>query len=90
MVEALDDVVLHRAPVSAGAVEELIARTVVGRHLRSLGANLRPLGTVVEKFSLLVAALQDHLSSVDVNPLIVCSGGEPVTIVDALAVSNKI
>ena len=89
MVETLDDVVLHRAPISAAKAQALLARTVVGQHLRSLSVEFRLLVDLIEKFSLMAIAVKDRLSSLDVNPVIVSPDGQ-ATVVDTLAVATNV
>ena len=90
-VEALADVVYALPPFDVAEARRLVDRLKLSALLRS-PRHQRPLAIdefckVASQFSAVIAAIGDLLSEVDLNPVIVHSGG--CVIVDALVVGRK-
>jgi hypothetical protein len=90
-VEALADVVYALPPFDVAEAQRLVDRLKLSALLRS-PRHKRALATdefckIASQFSVVIAALGDVLSEVDLNPVIVHAGG--CVIVDALVVGRK-
>ena len=91
LVELLADVQAGLPPMDAGAagrlVDGLALRPLLNGHRGAAAADRDALAETVARFSLLAAALGDHIAEIDVNPLI--AGPDGCIAVDALVVGRS-
>ena len=89
LVEYFDERAFAIPPFDAGTARRLLARLKFSRTLGGVrgkpAADLDSLAQALANFSVLCAALSDHIAEVDINPLIAGPGG--VVAVDGLVVS---
>ena len=89
LVEYFDERAYAIPPFDAGTARRLLARLRFSRTLEGVrgrpAADLDSLAQALASFSVLCAALSDHIAEIDINPLIAGPGG--VVAVDGLVVS---
>ena len=89
LVEYFDERVFAIPPFDAGTAKRLLARLKFSRMLEGVrgkpAADLDSLAQALANFSVLCAALSDHIAEIDINPLI--AGPSGVVAVDGLVVS---
>jgi len=87
-VEALDDIALLLPPVRAEDVREALSTLRIAPLLDGVRKepplDIEPLCSAAVSLGQLVTANAERIASIDLNPLIVGSRGEGITIVDAL------
>jgi acyl-CoA synthetase (NDP forming) len=91
--ELFRDVVYRPAPVSAeeaaGMLAELKAAPLLNGFRGAAKADVPALSHLISQVSVLAAASRDHISEIEINPVLVHPEGQGVTIVDALVVPKK-
>jgi acetyltransferase len=91
--ELFRDVVYRPAPVSAeeaaGMLAELKAAPLLNGFRGAAKADIPALSHLISQISVLAAASRDHISEIEINPVLVHPEGQGVTIVDALVVPKK-
>jgi acyl-CoA synthetase (NDP forming) len=91
--ELFRDVVYRPAPVSAGEaagmLAELKAAPLLNGFRGAAKADVPALSHLISQVSVLAAASRDHISEIEINPVLVHPEGQGVTIVDALVVPKK-
>jgi acetyltransferase len=91
--ELFRDVVYRPAPVSAeeaaGMIAELKAAPLLNGFRGAAKADVPALSHLISQVSVLAAASRDHISEIEINPVLVHPEGQGVTIVDALVVPKK-
>jgi acetyltransferase len=91
--ELFEDVIYRPAPV--GAVEaaamlaELRAAPLLNGFRGAAKADVAALAQLIAQLSMLASACRDHISEIEINPVLVHPEGRGVTIVDALVVGKK-
>jgi acetyltransferase len=91
--ELFEDVIYRPAPV--GAVEaaamlaELRAAPLLNGFRGAAKADVAALAQLIAQLSMLACACRDHISEIEINPVLVHPEGRGVTIVDALVVGKK-
>jgi acetyltransferase len=89
LVELIGDLAMGLAPLSAEEAEALIASTKLGTRLngyRNLIAktDTRPLAELIANLSLVARDLGDHITSCDLNPIMIRAGSGKLSTVDVL------
>src|SRR6266446_2646302 len=88
--ELFKDVIYRPAPVSAdeasAMLAELKAAPLLNGFRGAAKADIPALSQLISQISVLAAASRDHISEIEINPVLVHPEGQGVTIVDALAV----
>jgi acetyltransferase len=92
--ELFKDVIYRPAPVSAeeaaGMLAELKAAPLLNGFRGAAKADIAALSQLISQISALAAGSRDHISEIEINPVLVHPEGQGVTIVDALVVPKKI
>ena len=93
LVEALGDIALAPVPLDRAATHALLARlkgaAVLGPYRGALAADTEALVELMVRLSHFAADHADEIAEIDLNPVIVHSKGQGVTIVDALIVKQS-
>jgi acyl-CoA synthetase (NDP forming) len=88
--ELFKDVIYRPAPVSAteasAMLAELKAAPLLGGFRGAAKADIPALSQLIAQVSALATAYRDHISEIEINPVLVHPEGQGVTIVDALVV----
>jgi acyl-CoA synthetase (NDP forming) len=91
--ELFRDVVYRPAPVSAAEaatmLAELKAAPLLNGFRGAAKADVAALAELIAQVSLLAARYRQQISEIEINPVLVHSAGQGVTIVDALVVGKK-
>ncbi len=91
--ELFRDVIYRPAPVSAdeatAILDELKAAPLLHGFRGAAKADVAALSKLISEVSALAARLRDHVSEMELNPVLVHAEGQGVTIVDALVVPKK-
>ena len=91
--ELFRDVVYRPAPVGAAEAEAMLSELKAAPLLRGFRgaakADVAALSKLISEVSVLAARLKDHVSEIELNPVLVHGEGQGVTIVDALVVLRK-
>jgi acetyltransferase len=92
--ELFRDVIYRPAPVSAeeaaAMLAELKAAPLLNGFRGAAKADIAALSQLISQISALAAGSRDHISEIEINPVLVHPEGQGVTIVDALVVPKKI
>jgi acetyltransferase len=90
MVEVYNDVALRRCPITRAEAQAMMAEVKGVKLLQGFrgrpAADLEALADVLVRVSYLAMHLEEHLSELDINPLMVLPSGQGVKAVDALVV----
>jgi acetate---CoA ligase (ADP-forming) len=91
--ELFRDVIYRPAPVSvpeaSAMLAELKATPLLNGFRGAAKADIGALSQLISQVSVLAAAQRDHISEVEINPVLVHPEGQGVTIVDALVVPKS-
>ncbi|WP_424628533.1 acetate--CoA ligase family protein [Bradyrhizobium sp. SYSU BS000235] len=91
--ELFRDVVYRQAPVSeteaVAMVDELKSSPLLNGFRGALPADKAALARLIAQVSILAGDLQDSLSEIEINPVIVHGEGEGVTVIDALVAGRR-
>jgi succinyl-CoA synthetase beta subunit len=91
--ELFRDVVYRPAPVGVDEAGLMLDELKAGALLRGFRgaarADVAALAQLIAQLSLLAARLRDHVSEIELNPVLVHAEGQGVTIVDALVVGRR-
>jgi acetyltransferase len=91
--ELFRDVIYRPAPVSAteasAMLAELKAAPLLNGFRGAAKADIPALSQLISQVSVLAAAYRDHISEIEINPVLVHPKGQGVTIVDALVVQKN-
>jgi acetyltransferase len=91
--ELFRDVIWRPAPVSAteaaSMLAELKAAPLLSGFRGAAKADIAALSQLMSEISVLAAASRDHISEIEINPVLAHREGQGVTIVDALVVPRK-
>src|SRR6202048_2428290 len=92
--ELFKDVIYRPAPVSAAeasaVLAELKAAPLLSGFRGAAKADIPALAQLISEVSVLAAASRDHISEIEINPVLAHPEGQGVTIVDALVVPKKV
>ena len=90
--ELFRDVVYRPAPVSAAEAIAMLNELKAAQLLRGFRgaakADVAALSVLISQVSVLVTRLRDHISDIELNPVLVHAEGQGVTIVDAMVWGN--
>jgi acetate---CoA ligase (ADP-forming) len=93
-VEVLNDVQLGVPPIDVRAADQMISRLrghalIDGKGSRGAGpADCEALIAIMQRFSQLCVDLSDHVSEIDINPLMLYGQGQGACVVDCLIVPS--
>jgi acetyltransferase len=91
--ELFRDVIYRPAPVgaaeAAGMLAELKAAPLLSGFRGAAKADIAALSQLISQISALAAASREHISEIEINPVLVHPEGQGVTIVDALVVPKR-
>ncbi|MGE7778865.1 acetate--CoA ligase family protein [Peribacillus sp. NPDC097264] len=92
-IEVLNDISMRKAPVSEKEAEEMILELKASKILQGYrgkeASDIAALSQVISKFSEVIASLDEDLSEVDLNPIMVFCEGHGVKIADGIITFNK-